>query len=163
VEPRRNVVPLAPPAASRDWPKLPIVEPPAPPIGARPLFEGCHGPDVEALQRKLGLAPTDGWFGRQTFRAVADWQAAHGLGAGGTSVDLGPLWSDVALPLLIAIVPACATYVSWRVGQWLHVGNTDTLRSCLETAMTMSLQLAQAKLPPGTPITLDVSNALAAQ
>jgi N-acetylmuramoyl-L-alanine amidase len=83
VEPRRNVVPLAPPADSREWPKLPIVDPPAAPIGARDLFEGCHGPDVEGLQRKLGLVPADAAFGPQTYRAVTDWQAAHGLAADG--------------------------------------------------------------------------------
>ncbi len=71
--------------APHDMPKLALIEHPAAfePIGARALFEGCHGQDVEALQRKLGLAPADGWFGPQTYRALADWQGAHGLAADG--------------------------------------------------------------------------------
>jgi peptidoglycan hydrolase-like protein with peptidoglycan-binding domain len=79
VEPRASIGIVAPAAASRDWPKLPINDPPPPPVGARDLFEGCHGPDVEAVQRKLGIVPVDGAFGPQTFRVIADWQHAIGL------------------------------------------------------------------------------------
>jgi hypothetical protein len=70
------------PAAS--WPKLAIVDPPQPAIGARPLSEGCHGADVERLQLTLTGAGfdtqgVDGWFGRNTFGAVVAWQRAHGV------------------------------------------------------------------------------------
>lgn len=75
---------LVPPSPG-DWPHLPIAEPPAAPGGTRDLFEGCHGPDVEALQRKLGIAPADGWFGRMTLGAVIDWQQSHGLEADGVA------------------------------------------------------------------------------
>jgi|SRR5581483_10020160 len=86
VEARENIAAIATaPRNAGDMPKLAILEHAAAfqPIGARDLFEGCHGQDVEALQRKLGLAPADGWFGPQTFRALADWQGAHGLAADG--------------------------------------------------------------------------------
>jgi len=74
---------VKPPADA--WPKLPIIDAahPLPGAGPRDLSEGCHGDDVAALQRKLGIAPVDGWFGRQTFGAVHDWQASHGIGADG--------------------------------------------------------------------------------
>jgi peptidoglycan hydrolase-like protein with peptidoglycan-binding domain len=82
VAPRPGVAPIAPP--SPDWPKLPIVEPaPAQVLFARDLFEGCHGADVEKLQQRLGLVPADSWFGPQTFRALVDWQSAHGVTADG--------------------------------------------------------------------------------
>jgi len=72
----------AEPAA--DWPKLPIIDAPAAPIGARLLFEGCHGDDVVFLQRalqKAGFFPlgSDGWFGANTYRALVAFQRAKRL------------------------------------------------------------------------------------
>lgn len=71
------------------WPKLAIVDAPAHPIGQRVLFEGCHGPDVTALQISLGrdVVALDGWFGRKTFDAVVAFQRAHGLQADGVVGD----------------------------------------------------------------------------
>lgn len=80
-----------------------------------------------------------------------------------TTWNLAPLWTDVAVPMLTALIPVAGAYVSLRIGQYLHIQNTDTMRGALETAMNMGLQAAQAKLPPGTPITIDVRNALTAQ
>lgn len=76
---------LANDAGGTDWPKLAIVDPPAPPIGARSLFEGCHGEDVTALQTKLGFTGTDAdsWFGPKTYAALAAFQSAHALPATG--------------------------------------------------------------------------------
>ncbi len=70
--------------ATRAWPKLTIADPAQPPIGARPLFEGCHGDDVTKLQATLTGAGfdtqgIDGWFGRNTFNAVGAWQRAHSV------------------------------------------------------------------------------------
>ena len=74
--------------------------------------------------------------------------------------NAGPLW-EIAAPLIAAAIPACAVFLTWKVGQLLHVQTSDRLRGILETAMNMGLQLAQAKLPPGTPIDVTVSNKLA--
>jgi len=79
-----------------------------------------------------------------------------------THWNLGPLWSDVVLPLLVALVPPAAAWLAYKAGQMLHIQSVDGMRGALETAMSMGLQLAQSKLPPGTPITIDVRNQLAA-
>ena len=85
---RLGAVPFADPATLANeaavaaaWPTLTIVDPPAPPIGARLLFEGCHGPDVSSLQVKLGAAYTGqlGRFDRATYDAVVAFQKAHSL------------------------------------------------------------------------------------
>ena len=79
-----------------------------------------------------------------------------------TTWNAGPLWSDVVLPLLAAVIPFCAAWLSYKGSQLLHLQSTGAMRSGLETAMNMGLQLAQAKLPPGQPITVQVTSSLAA-
>jgi peptidoglycan hydrolase-like protein with peptidoglycan-binding domain len=69
--------------APHAMPKLGIVDEVEARVGPRNLSEGCRGSDVEDLQRRIGIAPADGWFGAQTARAVMDWQAGHGLEADG--------------------------------------------------------------------------------
>ena len=54
-------------------------------LGLRPVY--LHGPDVEAVQRIVGVTP-DGVFGPVTERAVRVWQHGHRLVADGV---VGPL------------------------------------------------------------------------
>ena len=66
----------------------------APPLadvksGKTHLQQGMEGGSVKHLQKLLGLE-TDGKFGPDTQRAVADFQKRHGLNAGNAAGSVGP-------------------------------------------------------------------------
>ena len=82
--PRNGKKPPAGTPEAAAWARLPIIDPPHPTVGARLLFDGCHGDDVVFLQRalaKAGFDPggSDGWFGGNTYRALAAFQRAKRL------------------------------------------------------------------------------------
>ena len=69
------------------------------------IFYGMQGPEVQQLQRLLGLTP-DGLFGPATQAAVVAFQKQHGLGADGI---VGPqTWAllESGLPETLEIVDA---------------------------------------------------------
>lgn len=47
------------------------------------LYFGMNDLDVIELQRRLAVSPTDLRFGPKTFKAVVEWQKAHGISATG--------------------------------------------------------------------------------
>ena len=51
-------------------------------IGSSTLRQGARGPDVTAIQKRLGIR-ADGIYGPRTKAAVADYQRRHGLKADG--------------------------------------------------------------------------------
>jgi murein L,D-transpeptidase YcbB/YkuD len=62
------------------WGALPAIQVPAGPT----LRRGASGPRVQALRERLGLYD-DGSFDAELEQALADYRAAHGLGAGGVA------------------------------------------------------------------------------
>ena len=69
------------------------------------VFYGMQGPEVQQLQRLLGLTP-DGLFGPATQTAVVAFQKQHGLGADGI---VGPqTWA-----LLESGLPETLEVASW--------------------------------------------------
>lgn len=55
---------------------------------ARMLSYGMRGDDVKALQKRLGVRPESGFFGRVTEAAVRNFQRKHGLAVDGV---VGPM------------------------------------------------------------------------
>jgi peptidoglycan hydrolase-like protein with peptidoglycan-binding domain len=109
-------------------------------FGRRTLRRGMHGWDVAALQfilRRSGVSPglVDGYFGRETTRALRRYQRRHRLAADGIAGPhtLGRLGAPVLRPSAAAgAIPAGRAYVRSRLNHWsAHYGVDSRLARAL--------------------------------
>lgn len=68
-----------------------------------------------------------------------------------TTIDLAPLYADVA-PLLVAVLVALASWALHRIAQKFHIDALDSHRDVLASAITSGVALAVKQLPQGASV-----------